>query len=148
MNLAAALIKSLEDPNYQEEPLVHFFWIFTYGIKMKGILRCKYLYNKYYLSLGCQHLPREHPENEAGKWHATPYVSLASLFILNGICDNRVDYQSSGLWVTWWCEPEEKRWRKDSVVERLRALFISYINSGKVFNLLESQFFPFTCKMK
>lgn len=80
--------------------------------------------------------------------HCSLKAQLASLFILNGNCDNRADYQSSGHWVTRWCEPEEKRWRKDSVVERLRALFISYINSGKIFNVLESQFFPFTCKME
>ena len=46
---------------------VHFFQISAYAVKIKGVCRCKYLYNKHYLSLRSPSLPREYPKNEAGK---------------------------------------------------------------------------------
>lgn len=79
MNLDAALINPLEDPNYEQKPLVHFFWIFTRGVQIKGVFRCNYLYNKHYLSLGSHHLPREHPKREAGKVHAVPLIHITGV---------------------------------------------------------------------
>lgn len=49
MNLDVALIKSLEDPNYQEEPLLTSFGYLRI-VRIKGICGCKYLYNKHCLS--------------------------------------------------------------------------------------------------